>query len=754
MTYGGQPNDDGSCPPVAGGWAPAADSEECPEGSQCEPPDYFPDTPESGPCGESFVFAFETTPCEPKLTDPPPPVEEFLRRHPGARWAPAAGAPAGGSPPLDFVWLYVDGPARGDELRFSIRSVLKNYRGEARVWVVGDKPPWYRGRRLPHDRVKGGARIDRAHKFAAVAACGEIGETFCAMQDDVYLMRPVSFGELDTLYTQGRGYGPGIDVEPGKSGSFQRQKVDTANALLAAGHAHVADGASHTPKIYRKGVVREGISRFGMLDTPRVCCLVFGALTGYARHVPAGRFRRVLRKGQLENGVPIDDRPVLNHPDRAWSPELRAALARRFPETSACETVEGARPGEPRRPFGMGDVTVCVTHHPAPARAARKVRAVGGDALPATAGPQFRGRLDPREQKSTGGIVPDAADAALRRRLPVHGPVAPRRPLSGVERRTRRRGGVRRPRRTARAPRPLGGQRRRPVTLVLGLLQNRRRALFSRAAGRVGPNRRGTLPPVRRHEIRRPVPAGAAARGPPRPRTAGERAQNLVSRRIPRRTVDVRVRPVVRSRPCPRTTAGVREKFVTRTTDGPRTGWRASACVTGKSDRTNAPCEPCTVVTGTGRCGSGFYTRALARVENMHTGEVDEYVESGAVRRINRDGLARDGAVDAVAARRALRALPRPWIFKDPRFVRTLDAPGWADAFAEFRPRLVWLQRDLTATQAAIDRAGWSKDARRLHAAAGRQYAKWPYAKKIVRFEDVVEAYAGLDPGRAERGRR
>ena len=40
--------------------------------------------------------------------------------------------------PTQFIWLYFQGEARGDELRYSMRSVYRHFKGTPHIVLVGD----------------------------------------------------------------------------------------------------------------------------------------------------------------------------------------------------------------------------------------------------------------------------------------------------------------------------------------------------------------------------------------------------------------------------------------------------------------------------------------------------------------------------------------------------------------------------------------------------------------------------------------
>ncbi|WP_164104240.1 galactosyltransferase-related protein [Candidatus Laterigemmans baculatus] len=97
-----------------------------------------------------------------------------------------------------FVWTYWADGAVGDELRYSIRSVLK-YQPGARVVVVGDKPGWYTGDFISKPRIR---KRDH-HAFKAcysklIAAATEL-DRFVWMMDDVYWIKQFEMEEANCI---------------------------------------------------------------------------------------------------------------------------------------------------------------------------------------------------------------------------------------------------------------------------------------------------------------------------------------------------------------------------------------------------------------------------------------------------------------------------------------------------------------------------------------------------------------------------
>ena len=89
---------------------------------------------------------------------------------------------------MNFVYICKDG--ENEELRYSIRSVVKNT-NNPKIWVVGGKPDWYIGNHI--------SVLQNQHKYQnalnnlkAACASEEIPEDFILMNDDFYITNKIN----------------------------------------------------------------------------------------------------------------------------------------------------------------------------------------------------------------------------------------------------------------------------------------------------------------------------------------------------------------------------------------------------------------------------------------------------------------------------------------------------------------------------------------------------------------------------------
>jgi uncharacterized radical SAM superfamily Fe-S cluster-containing enzyme len=166
--------------------------------------------------------------------------------------------------PATFVYPYLASQAVGLELLYSVRSVERFYQGETDIWIVGDRPDWWlRDDRFVHcPRVKGGARVDRAHKLEVICQTPDIPDQFVWMQDDIYFVKPVTFGFLATAWTRSPVRASATPKPTCKRcRGFSKQKYRTLEALAANGKT-LDDYAAHVPVVYQKEKLRVMFAKY------------------------------------------------------------------------------------------------------------------------------------------------------------------------------------------------------------------------------------------------------------------------------------------------------------------------------------------------------------------------------------------------------------------------------------------------------------------------------------------------------------
>lgn len=250
---------------------------------------------------------------------------------------------------MQFVWLHIDAQDNSMELRHSIRSVQKNFSGQAQFTVVGDIPPWYSGhailvpkysvRRVP--RTDRRAFLDTQNKIWTAVNHPEVQDEFVWMMDDVFLLQPTTIEDLKT---------PRFDpwYQQNRAREWHRLIAATFTALRSRGKTNLQYG-THLPHHFEK---QKMLDLFSLYNYPRQLYL-FEIL--YGNHyrtdaIPYGGnwngtdyhffLRRLLKRprttGEMDSLV--GDSNVLNYQSVCFGPQIKTWLERKFPEPSGVET--------------------------------------------------------------------------------------------------------------------------------------------------------------------------------------------------------------------------------------------------------------------------------------------------------------------------------------------------------------------------------------------------------------------------------
>jgi hypothetical protein len=229
-----------------------------------------------------------------------------------------------------FCWIYWAGEQESDEIRWSIRSVERNYAGTARITIIGDRPSWYDGHCIEQPRV--GPQPFRRYrdtlsKIRTMIDSEEIRGTIVWCMDDCYFLKQ-GFTLADLR-------GPWKTFRSKFKGSDDWCKVNRATeaAVRNAGlpyHAYV----THMPQIVDREKLKWCFANFDFLKLPLAWETLYGCKFAPDAESYESRLIRVNRRG-----VTVKDcekakaqKVVLNHHHGSWSNELAQWLRDEFPD--------------------------------------------------------------------------------------------------------------------------------------------------------------------------------------------------------------------------------------------------------------------------------------------------------------------------------------------------------------------------------------------------------------------------------------
>lgn len=242
--------------------------------------------------------------------------------------------------PVAFVYPYYAAGAKGEELRYSIRSIARFFQGRSRVWVVGDRPEWYSGSfvHAPHVGARQrNARLDRAAKLWRIVKVRDIPEEFIWMMDDIYFVGPVTMEELRRFRSDGQATAKDLGRKR-TGGPWQQQKRRTWQALQERGRP-LHDYAAHMPVSYTKTHLRllfriYNLERFGYVDD-----LLYGNefYDGEPRSAEEVRYRECGKPDEATIWEKLKGKLFFNHGNRAYTPAVQRVLRELLPCPSAYE---------------------------------------------------------------------------------------------------------------------------------------------------------------------------------------------------------------------------------------------------------------------------------------------------------------------------------------------------------------------------------------------------------------------------------
>jgi hypothetical protein len=175
------------------------------------------------------------------------------------------------------------------------------------------------------------------NKMWVMATHTEIDSEFVWMMDDVYLLKSVTWDDLDTprawRWQESRG------------NSWQRRKSNTMKALAARGKTQ-HDYATHLPHTVEKPKLRQLFDTYQLQQNTMLWEVLYG---NEYRGKPWGTRPFFARLTDARSPQDIErataGASILNHLAQCWTPAMRQFLESRLPNAASGETIaSGYRP--------------------------------------------------------------------------------------------------------------------------------------------------------------------------------------------------------------------------------------------------------------------------------------------------------------------------------------------------------------------------------------------------------------------------
>ena len=227
---------------------------------------------------------------------------------------------------MNFV--YICRPGENEELRYSIRSVISSF-PDAKIWVVGGKPSWYKGDYI-QVRQNTTKYNNARSNLEAICDSEDIAENFILMNDDFFIVKPIS----DIAYLNGGLLSEKIEYynELTPNTSYVRSLQETHRRLLKRGIVNPLDYELHVPMPMHKVGLKASMAGGSLWRS------VYGNMFGVGGET--------IKDVKVYNGGPLMEKsydyskleqPYLSTDDLSFKKVLEDTLLSMFPEPSKCE---------------------------------------------------------------------------------------------------------------------------------------------------------------------------------------------------------------------------------------------------------------------------------------------------------------------------------------------------------------------------------------------------------------------------------
>jgi hypothetical protein len=225
-----------------------------------------------------------------------------------------------------------------NEIRYSLRSLAKNFPDLGRVWIIGHKPAWLTGVvHIPmedyHKHNKDANLIDKV-----LAACqAGVSEQFVFCSDDQVFLRPIQFKDMRPLHYADITNTP--DEKWGKGSWWARMRA-VRDELKRRGFTSIKNYDSHCPTPYDRDKYAAIIPTFDYAPPPG-----YTINTLYCNAAKVAGQPVKGRKHSAEEGENDDEKirgalrgkDFLGYSDAGLTDTFKQVLAEMFPEKSKFE---------------------------------------------------------------------------------------------------------------------------------------------------------------------------------------------------------------------------------------------------------------------------------------------------------------------------------------------------------------------------------------------------------------------------------
>jgi len=247
-----------------------------------------------------------------------------------------------GAPKVCVCIPFLQAAAQGNELKYALRSMQKNFREDFTVVIIGDRPDWLSNAALhiEHNCMSKNPQVDVIDKIKNILVTEEVSDKFVWTNDDIYFVSPVSLADIETLKIVGE-----LKEMPKVATVYSANREKTI-ALLEKARLPTRNFATHLPIVFEKEKVLQLFEEFEELNEggylfssvyfnrhfadwkPLLLDWVNDnwSLRLVSKNPDADKFKKIVNRSKW-----------LNNAESGYSEFLEKYLEKRFPEKSIFE---------------------------------------------------------------------------------------------------------------------------------------------------------------------------------------------------------------------------------------------------------------------------------------------------------------------------------------------------------------------------------------------------------------------------------
>lgn len=240
---------------------------------------------------------------------------------------------------IDVVYtLGAESKWQDNEIRYSIRSLEKNFLDLGRIWIVGHRPKWLTGVvHVPmedaHLHNKDANLLDKVF----VACRSGVTEQFVFCSDDQVFLRPIRFAEMRPLHYEDMTDKP--NAQWGDGSWWQRLKA-TRDELKRRGFTAIKNYDSHCPTPYDREKYLAVIPTFDYAPPPGYTINSLYCNAAKVAGEPVGRRKYSAESGENDAAKirgALKGKTFFGYSDPGLTDALKTVLGEMFPMGSSRE---------------------------------------------------------------------------------------------------------------------------------------------------------------------------------------------------------------------------------------------------------------------------------------------------------------------------------------------------------------------------------------------------------------------------------